>query len=272
MPVPEVFSILLGTHPLDDRGRRPFFRSSYGIMWISPSSCSCSYSTPSLIFGKITRQPMRLMRSRSSWPSRRAYCVAAIGRRSRPRNLVPGDVIRLRLGDVVPADVRLLEGDFLSIDQAALTGESMPVSKQSGDPAYSGSVVKQGEMVGVVISTGSNTFFGRTAKLVETAGAVSHFQKAVLKVGNFLIFLALALSLVLILTELARGQDALNLIQFRADPGGGLHSRSHARGAVRDHGAGCAFPCPSTRPLFPSCRPSRKWRALTSFARTRPGP
>ncbi len=128
--------------------------------------------------------------------------------------LVPGDIIRLRLGDVVPADVKLLEGDFLSIDQAALTGESLPVSKKSGDPAYSGSVVKQGEMVGVVTSTGSSTFFGRTAKLVESAGAVSHFQKAVLKVGNFLIFLALALSLILILAELARGQDALNLIQF----------------------------------------------------------
>ncbi len=128
--------------------------------------------------------------------------------------LVPGDVIRLRLGDIIPADVKLFEGDYLSVDQSALTGESLPVSKKAGDIAYSGSVAKQGEMVALVTGTGANTFFGRTAKLVQTAGAPSHFQKAVLQIGDYLIYLSLGLVAVLILVQLERGDRLLTLIQF----------------------------------------------------------
>ena len=87
--------------------------------------------------------------------------------------LVPGDVVKIRLGAIVPADLRLVAGDYASIDQSALTGESLPVAKKVGDEAYSGSIVKQGEMTGVVIATGGQTFFGRTAKLVASAGATS---------------------------------------------------------------------------------------------------
>jgi H+-transporting ATPase len=130
------------------------------------------------------------------------------------KNLVPGDVIRIRPGDVIPADVKLAEGDYLSIDQSALTGESLPVTKKENEIAYSGSIAKQGEMVALVTNTGGNTFFARTAKLVETAGAVSHFQKAVMRIGDFLIVIAIALSVVLILVELHRGLPALDLIQF----------------------------------------------------------
>ncbi|MFZ0842096.1 MAG: HAD-IC family P-type ATPase, partial [Xanthobacteraceae bacterium] len=108
--------------------------------------------------------------------------------------LVPGDVVKIRLGVIVPADLRLIRGDYASIDQAALTGESLPVAKKPGDQAYSGSVVKQGEMLGVVIATGANTFFGRTAKLVAGAGAVSHAQKAMFEIGNFLIIVAVVLA------------------------------------------------------------------------------
>src|SRR5437867_4043239 len=118
------------------------------------------------------------------------------------RTLVPGDVIRLYLGDVVPADCKLIEGTYISIDQSALTGESLPVAKTSGEDAYSGSVVKQGEMVAVITATGANTFFGRTAKLVATAGSVSHFQRAVMKIGNFLIILALVLVVILVASRL----------------------------------------------------------------------
>ena len=137
--------------------------------------------------------------------------------------LVPGDIIRIRLGDVIPADVKLIDGTYASIDQAALTGESLPVPKQVGDIAYSGSIVKQGEMVAVVTEIGSNTFFGRTAKLVAGAGAVSHFQKAVMRVGDFLIFLSIGLSVLLITVVLWRdysaagslnGHDVLNLVKF----------------------------------------------------------
>jgi H+-transporting ATPase len=122
--------------------------------------------------------------------------------------LVPGDIVRLYLGDVVPADCKLISGDYLSVDQAALTGESLPVTKKVGDDAYSGSIVKQGEMIGVVTATGSNTFFGRTAKLVAGAGNASHFQQAVLKIGNFLIILAVVLAVVLVADQLykLRGQ------------------------------------------------------------------
>ncbi|RTZ93249.1 MAG: metal-transporting ATPase, partial [Deltaproteobacteria bacterium] len=115
------------------------------------------------------------------------------------RELVPGDVIRLRLGDVVPADVKLVEGDYLSIDQAALTGESLPVAKKVGAVAYSSSIVKQGEMVGLVTGTGMNTYFGKTAQLVSTAKNVSHFQKAVLEIGDFLIYVCIALVGVIII-------------------------------------------------------------------------
>ncbi|MEJ2080453.1 MAG: plasma-membrane proton-efflux P-type ATPase, partial [Acidobacteriota bacterium] len=128
--------------------------------------------------------------------------------------LVPGDIIRLRLGGIIPADVKLIEGDYLSVDQSALTGESLPVSKEAGDIAYSGSVAKQGEMVALVTGTGTDTYFGRTAKLVQTAGAASHFQKAVLQIGDYLIFLCIGLVIILILVQLARGDQILTLVQF----------------------------------------------------------
>lgn len=128
--------------------------------------------------------------------------------------LVPGDVIRLRLGDVIPADCKLMEGDYISIDQAALTGESLPVNKKPGGIAYSGSVAKQGEMVAVVTATGVRTFFGRTARLVASAGARSHFQQAVLRIGNLLIVTALALALYLVAVELYQHQPFLQVLRF----------------------------------------------------------
>ena len=128
--------------------------------------------------------------------------------------LVPGDVIRLRMGDIIPADTRLVDGDYLSVDQSALTGESLPVEKKTGHLVYSGSVAKQGEMVGLVTATGGETFFGKTAKLVSSAKAVSHFQKAVIHIGDYLIYLSLALVAVLIVVQLFRGAQILDLVQF----------------------------------------------------------
>ncbi|MEJ2034161.1 MAG: HAD-IC family P-type ATPase, partial [Deltaproteobacteria bacterium] len=132
----------------------------------------------------------------------------------RARDLVPGDIIRLGLGDIVPADVKLAQGDFLMVDQSALTGESLPVEKKGEDIAYSGSVVRQGEMVALVVATGAQTFFARTAKLVEKAGAVSHFQKAVLTIGDYLIYLSIFLAVLLVLTQLFRGEHPLVILQF----------------------------------------------------------
>jgi H+-transporting ATPase len=130
------------------------------------------------------------------------------------RELVPGDIIRLRLGDVLPADVKLFRGDYLSVDQSALTGESLPVDKRSGDVAYAGSAAKQGEMAGVVTATGMSTYFGRTAKLVGAAHTVSHFQRAVLNIGDYLIYISLALVAILILVELDRRAPVLEVVQF----------------------------------------------------------
>jgi H+-transporting ATPase len=100
------------------------------------------------------------------------------------------------------------------VDQAALTGESLPVGKKSGDDAYSGSAAKKGESSALVYATGQNTFFGQTAHLVETASAPSHFQKAVLSIGNYLIYLTLALVLLLVLVGLERSLPVMELLQF----------------------------------------------------------
>ena len=121
------------------------------------------------------------------------------------RELVPGDVIRIKIGDVLPADARLLPGDPVKIDQAALTGESLPVDRSSGEQVYSGSVVKKGQAEAIVNRTGSNTFFGRTAKLVASTENVSHFQKSVLKIGDFLIVIALILIAIIVVYRLYNG-------------------------------------------------------------------
>ncbi|KAM1575547.1 hypothetical protein PS2_031834 [Malus domestica] len=101
--------------------------------------------------------------------------------------LVPGDIISIKLGDIIPADARLLEGDALKIDQSALTGESLPVTKNAGDGVYSGSTCKQGELEAVVIATGVHTFFGKAAHLVENTTHVGHFQQVLTSIGNFCI-------------------------------------------------------------------------------------
>ncbi|KAM7511624.1 hypothetical protein LguiB_010499 [Lonicera macranthoides] len=101
--------------------------------------------------------------------------------------LVPGDLISVKLGDIIPADARLLEGDPLKIDQSALTGESLPVTKNPGDEVFSGSTCKQGEIEAVVIATGVHTFFGKAAHLVDSTNQVGHFQKVLTSIGNFCI-------------------------------------------------------------------------------------
>ena len=128
--------------------------------------------------------------------------------------LVPGDIARLRLGDIIPADVKLIDGDYLLTDESALTGESLPVEKHLSDVGYASSIVKQGEMSALVVNTGTRTFFGKTTKLVEEAKTPSHFQKAISKIGDYLVFLAIGLVIVIFLVSIFRGQDILEIIQF----------------------------------------------------------
>ncbi len=130
------------------------------------------------------------------------------------RELVPGDVIRLRLGDIVPADARLLDGDPIEVDQSALTGESLPASCQSGDAVFSASIIRQGEIGALVYATGADTYFGQTAELVQEAQTVSHFQRAVLKIGTFLIILALSMVAVIIVVSTIRGDPFFTTLQF----------------------------------------------------------
>jgi H+-transporting ATPase len=130
------------------------------------------------------------------------------------RELVPGDLMRIRIGDIIPADARLLEGDPIQVDQSALTGESLPVTRHSGQAVYSGSILKQGEIGALVYATGQNTYFGKTAHLVETAHTISHFQKAVLKIGDYLIVIAVALVTLILAVALFRGDRMLTTLQF----------------------------------------------------------
>lgn len=128
--------------------------------------------------------------------------------------LVPGDVVRIRLDEIVPADLKLVEGDYLQVDESALTGESLPVDKNVSEVAFSGSIVRQGEMTALVFATGMNTYFGRTAKLVELAKTPSHFQKAVVKIGDYLIILALVLVTLVFIVATMRHESLLQTLQF----------------------------------------------------------
>ena len=132
------------------------------------------------------------------------------------RELTPGDIVKLRIGDIVPADVQLLQGDYLLIDQSALTGESLPASKGVGEMAYANTIVKQGEMLAVVVNTAMHTNFSTVVSLVAKAQLEerSHFQKMVMQIGNFLILLTLALVLLIIMVALFRHEPFLEIARF----------------------------------------------------------
>ena len=128
--------------------------------------------------------------------------------------LVPGDVVRVRIGDIVPADIKVMEGEYLLLDESALTGESLPVEKKVPDLAYSSSIVRQGEVDALVIGTGSKTFFGRTTVLVEKAITRSVFQKSVARIGNRLIQLTILMVTIVLIFSVLRGESLLQTVQF----------------------------------------------------------
>jgi len=120
------------------------------------------------------------------------------------KDLVPGDIVSIKLGNIIPADLKLVLGEYLTVDQSSLTGESLPVTKRLEDIAFSGTIAKTGEMTGVVTETGMNTFFGKTAKLVTEAETRSHFQKAVVRIGDFLIYSTLSICTVILIVSIYR--------------------------------------------------------------------
>ncbi|CAB3289397.1 Plasma-membrane proton-efflux P-type ATPase [Methanocaldococcus lauensis] len=128
--------------------------------------------------------------------------------------LVPGDIVRVKIGDIVPADMIIVKGDYVTVDESALTGESLPVTKYVGDELYSGSIVKKGEAIGVVKATGINTYFGKTVKLVESAKTVSSFQKMIISVGNYLIVVAIILIAIIFVVSVYRHESLLETLRF----------------------------------------------------------
>ncbi len=133
------------------------------------------------------------------------------------RELVPGDIIKVKIGDIVPADAKLLGGgEFLLVDQSALTGESLPVHREKGQDLYANAIIKQGEMIAEVTGTGLNTYFGKTVGLVAKAQREqrSHFQAMVIKVGNFLIAVTVVMIAVIIYHGLKTGQPTVDLLVF----------------------------------------------------------
>ncbi len=115
------------------------------------------------------------------------------------RLLVPGDVIRIRFGDIVPADAKIIECDYLEIDESVITGESLPVTKESSGIAYAGSVVRAGEATCVVIRTGGRTLYGKTATLVELARPKHHIQSTIMHMVKYLVAIDVLIIIVLFL-------------------------------------------------------------------------
>ncbi len=129
------------------------------------------------------------------------------------REVVPGDQIRVRVGDLVPADCIISDGT-IEVDQAALTGESTAVSRSKGETIYSGSTVHRGEALGTVTATGSRSYFGRTAELVRTSRSAGHLEQLLFTVVRYLVAIDAVLAAVLIAGALWRGEQLLPLVPF----------------------------------------------------------
>ncbi len=128
-------------------------------------------------------------------------------------DLVPGDVVHLSIGNIVPADVKLING-FVDADESSLTGESLPVNRVKGDIVYSGSIVKRGDADAVVVKTGVHTYFAKSVSLVEEADNVSSLQKALMKMGEYLIALAVITVAVIFAVALSRGEDFALILKY----------------------------------------------------------
>src|ERR1700690_3574984 len=129
------------------------------------------------------------------------------------RELVPGDIVRVRPGDIIPADVKLLTG-ALTVDQSALTGESKDADKKPGEVLSSGSVVRRGEGNGVVMLTDARTYFGRTTELVQKARPKLHIESVVAKVVRWLFGIVGSLLSVVVVLSLMRGTPLIEMVSL----------------------------------------------------------
>eukprot|EP00762_Andalucia_godoyi_P004386 ANDGO_08214.mRNA.1 Plasma membrane ATPase 1 len=150
---------------------------------------------------------------RKSLAPRAFVCRDGEWRPMEARLLVPHDRIRLKLGDVVPADCLLSHGIEAQIDQAGLTGESLPVTKKLGDQCYSGTIVKRGEIECIVNATGVNTEFGKTASLIQGVEQEGQFQRVMSRIATGIVIVALIVNTIMISVSLSRKQDAGEVVQ-----------------------------------------------------------
>ena len=127
------------------------------------------------------------------------------------RELVPGDVIRVRAGDFVPADAKVLDGD-LQVDQSTLTGETLPRRAVASEVLYSGSVIQRGEANALVLSTGLATSYGRTTQLVQTARPKLHVEEVISRVVRWLLLVVAVLLVALVSVSVARGERLVDML------------------------------------------------------------
>lgn len=127
--------------------------------------------------------------------------------------VVPGDVIRVRPGDFVPADFRILDSEA-TVDQSAITGESLPIEKKAGDLVYSGSLVKNGEATGVITATGTHTTFGKTTQLIQLAKPKLHVEGVISNLMKWLLVMVISMLLVAATVSYARGLNLLDVLSL----------------------------------------------------------
>lgn len=130
------------------------------------------------------------------------------------RELVPGDVIHVRLGDIIPADARMLSGVALALDRASLTGESLPVETAVGDLLYAGTIVRRGEADAVVEATGRQVHFATTIQLVQKTVPVGHLQRIIVALSRYLILIALVLDLLILGVAAFRQGDLAATLEY----------------------------------------------------------
>jgi H+-transporting ATPase len=129
------------------------------------------------------------------------------------QNLVPKDIIRIRMGDIVPADAKLLQGK-VQIDQSAITGESLPVEPQVQQMVYAGSIVRHGEAYAEIISTGKNTFYGKTAEIMRSTKTPSHLERTILSIIQSLVTFDLVLIIGVFIYSFWQGISLDDLLPF----------------------------------------------------------
>lgn len=128
------------------------------------------------------------------------------------RELVPGDIVRVRAGDFVPADLKIVSETDVEVDQSALTGESLPVVRKTGEILYSGSIVRRNEATAVVVKTGSKTYFGKTTELVQMARPKLHMEQITTRIVDYLLLIVIILIAAMFVVVYLRGLNIINVI------------------------------------------------------------